>query len=83
MSADVVAAIIQGGAVGLAFFMMVIIYLLARRGMEIVNTFITNHLKHLTESIDNNTKTVTLAVDKNTAVLTKLDETIVAMNRRM
>ena len=69
MSTDVVAAIIQGGAVGLAFFMMVIIYLLARRGMEMFNAFVSNHMAHLTESID-----------KNTHVLERLEE---ALNRRV
>jgi len=68
MSTDVVAAIIQGGAVGLAFLMMSISYLLARRGMEMFNTFVSNHMTHLTESID-----------KNTRVLESLED---ALNRR-
>lgn len=83
MNVDVVAAIIQGGAVGLAFFMMAITYLLTRRGMELVNTLITNHLEHLTQAIDNNTETVTAALERNSDVVENLDKTISVLHRRI
>ena len=83
MNPDTMQMIIQGGAVGIALVILVGAYRIIRRGMELVNVFVTNHIAHLTESIDNNTKTVTLAIEENSQVLARLDETITAMNRRM
>ena len=75
--------LIQAGAVGIALAIAGGAYLLIRRGMELVNIFVINHMAHLTESIDNNTETVGAAIDRNTAVLTKLDNTVTDLNRRM
>ncbi len=82
-TATAIQYIIQGGAVGIALVVVMGAYRIVRRSMELVNLFVTNHIAHLTESIDNNTKTVTLAIEENSQVLTRLDETITAMNRRM
>lgn len=83
MDPDTMQTIIQGGAVGLALVIILGGYLIIRRSMEIVREFVFNHMVHLTESIDNNTKTVTLAIEENSTVLTKLDETITDLNRRV
>lgn len=72
MDSDTIQTIIQGGAVGLALVVLLGVYLIIRRSMEIVREFVFNHMVHLTESID-----------KNSEVLEKLDETITSLNRRV
>lgn len=72
MNPDTVQTIIQGGAVGLALVVIGGAYFTIRRSMELVNSFVTNHMAHLTD-----------ALNKNTEVLEHLDETVQALNRRL
>ena len=69
---NTIQLILQAGAVGLLLVFGVGAYLIIRRGMEIVNAFVSNHLSHLTS-----------AIEKNTDMLDKLDETVNSLNRRM
>ena len=77
--ASTIQLLIQGGAVGLALVVIVGVYLLIRRGMELVNVFVTNHIAHQTAAIDRQTT----AIAKNTKVLRKLDESVNQLNRRL
>ena len=68
---DIVSVLIQGGALGILLAFGFGIYKLTWRGLDVANGFVTNHLSHLTATLE-----------EVNATLVRLDSTILGCPAR-